>query len=128
MIISEYFSRPIFQFRVGLDIYPSVKQVYSNNLNKLFDDSLPIDCNNFNNYEYYAETSTAKFFLCSADIDLIMSNHEMMSKLSLNNSSELVKQYSIEVLRRNTALLGSDFLTGSGHDGCISTGRLKLYF
>jgi hypothetical protein len=131
-------SKPIFEFRIGLDIFPFAKKV-SKNLHSKFEavatksfatatPEVPIDATNSADYEYYKKVSCLNFFLCSEDIDYLLDpqNSDLMILFKNNENAKRLKRYEQVVLRRNSALLGSDFLRESG--GGISFGKVKIYF
>ena len=150
LVLSERFSQPLFQFRIGynnnnlkiyiiiiiigLDIFPSSIKINKNlnpsfeAVNKEFPDSdIPIGSTNCYDYEYFSKTTSVNFFLCSEDIEYILNNANLLEAINFTHRC-YVKQYSQYIPRRNSALLGSDFLGLPEHGGGISFSRVKLYF
>jgi hypothetical protein len=140
LTICEANLNEIFEFRIGLDVYPFVKK-NPYDLLPNFDGSAetlknisannvdcPIDATNCMEYECCKKVSRINFFLCSEDMKFLLErlqhSEDNFTKLLVNE--ELLKPYPCNVERRNSALLGSDFLRESGVG--ISFGRVKFYF
>jgi hypothetical protein len=139
LTICEANLNEIFEFRIGLDVYPFVKKVRCDLLPK-FDAAAaeivesvstnnvdcPIDATNCSQYECYKKVSRINFFLCSEDMNFLIErlNDNKFTELLVNQ--QYIKPYPFNVERRNSALLGSDFLRESGVG--IIFGRVRFYF
>jgi len=89
-----------------------------------------ISSSNYFRYQCTRKCCAVNFFLCSEDITFLLSeeNGSLMEILDLTNTGVRVRDFfaSGTVLkRRNSALLGNDFLGRS--EGTISFGRVKFY-
>lgn len=101
-----------FSFRLGLDIFTHVRKI-ERNLEGEFssteeqNDEAPIESGNALLYEPLVVCNSVNFFLCSEDIDHILSTTELRDVFG---SDPFLQQYERTIHRRNSALLGSDFL------------------
>ena len=134
--ISGRLDKRTFDFRIGLDIYSraSVKPVACSLASEFLqseldspelDNGQAIGLSNYHKYQPIKTAVSANFFLCTDDITHILARPDM---LAMFHSSDLegLKPYDHPVPRRNTALLGNDFL-GLYH-GMVGYKRVKFYF
>lgn len=134
---------PLLNLRIGLDVFPLINNL-AVNLNAAFgdvsegsgstvcceekSDSEPISSANCVNFTPTINAKNVNFFLCTEDINFILNDSRpewiaWRSMLARTGSLELLQNFSREIPRRNSGLLGNDFLeaiSGAGiHVDCV---------
>jgi hypothetical protein len=128
MSIQGRLNSSIFSFRLGLDIFPHVRKIERNvegefSSTEEQNDEAPIESGNALLYEPLVVCNCVNFFLCSDDIDHILSRTELRDVFG---SDPFLQQYERTIHRRDSALLGSDFL---GITRCsINFDRARFFF
>lgn len=122
LTVAHPLNHKIFAFRIGLDVYPTVLPAGAPNeagLARSLDgafiateekDEEAISTSNMNWYAPQFLCSGINFFLCSQDVEYLLQNLSLQAPFKKSNTFGLLKEYDHYVARRNSALLGNDFL------------------
>jgi hypothetical protein len=119
----------MFEFRIGLDIYPTSRSLEPASTVPVVEAAAPeptITSENCRRYQALTTSGSVNFFLCSEDVEFMLSNPIMVAKLKRAGSDRLLSPYPYFVARRDSAMLGSDFL-GPG-EGSVAYSSVTFHF
>lgn len=134
LVLKSCDGSPIFDIRLGLDIFPErIKRELDESFAKgsalePSTSTAAIDCSNCETFPPFETFKILNLFLCSDDISFLLesNNADFFRAIQKSSTSDLLVPYETRVLRRSSALLGKDFL-GRDCSGSLHWDRVKFY-